>query len=124
MKDIDQIRRDNMQRLVDESVSKQAVADRIGMTLAQFINLLTGAPDSKTGKPRGMRKETAWRIEAATGKPQGWLDIDRTSDGNDRILSIYQQLDGPYKLMAEQQLMAVLAYQGAANQQEQKQDQS
>jgi hypothetical protein len=96
MKDIDQIRRENMQRIVDESASKQAAADRVGMTLAQFLNLLTGAPDSRTGKPRG------------------WLDLDRSSDSAERVLSIFQQLDGPYKLMAEQQLMAVLAYQNAA----------
>lgn len=114
MKDIDQIRRENMQRIVDESASKQAAADRVGMTLAQFLNLLTGAPDSRTGKPRGMRKETAWRIEEACGKPRGWLDLDRSSDSAERVLSIYQQLDGPYRLMAEQQLMAVLAYQNAA----------
>lgn len=44
------------------------------MSAAQFANLRDGAKDSKTGKPRGMRKETARRIEEAAKKPEGWLD--------------------------------------------------
>lgn len=47
---------------------------RAGMSTTQFINLRDGAKDSKTGKPRGMRKATAWRIEDAAGVERGWLD--------------------------------------------------
>lgn len=54
-------------------------ANRVGMSPAQFANLKTGAKDSKTGKPRGMRKSTARRIEEAAGKPTGWLDIDHAT---------------------------------------------
>jgi len=74
MKDIDEIRRDNL-RLIEQERGGPAEAARIvNMSAAQFANLRDGAKDSKTGKPRGMRKETARRIEEAAEKPEGWLD--------------------------------------------------
>ena len=45
------------------------------MSHSQWANLRAGAPDSKTGKARGMRKETARKIEAAFGRAEGWLDV-------------------------------------------------
>ena len=76
MKDIDDIRRENL-CLIEETVGGlTAAAMLVGMSPSQFANLRDGAKDSKTGKPRGMRKDTARRIEAAAGHPQGWLDID------------------------------------------------
>jgi len=74
MKDIDELRRENIRKIEGELGSAAITAKAIGMSLAQYLNLRDGAKDSKTGKPRGMRKETARKIEEATGKPQGWLD--------------------------------------------------
>ncbi|KVM76628.1 hypothetical protein WJ61_09830 [Burkholderia ubonensis] len=76
MKDIDEIRRDNLKLLEKECGSATAAANKLNMSPAQFTNLREGAKDSQTGKRRGMRKDTARRIEQAAGKPQGWLDID------------------------------------------------
>ena len=76
MKDIDDIRRSNLHVLEQEAGGPSEIAKIIGMSPAQFINLRDGAKDSKTGKPRGMRKDTARRIEDAAGKPPGWLDIE------------------------------------------------
>jgi len=77
MKDIDEIRRENL-RLIEQERGGLAEAARIvNMSAAQFANLRDGAKDSKTGKPRGMRKETARRIEEAAGKPEGWLDQEQ-----------------------------------------------
>lgn len=82
MKDIDEIRRANLRLLEKESGGLASVAKVIEMSPAQFANLRDGAKDSKTGVPRGMRKATARRIEAAFQKPQGWLDIDHdTAEG-------------------------------------------
>lgn len=39
--------------------------EAVGMSYAQYINLRDGAKDARSGKPRGMRKETAWRFENA-----------------------------------------------------------
>lgn len=74
MKDIDDIRRENLLALENESGGASAVARLLAMSPSQFMNLRDGAKDSKSGKPRGMRKETARRIELAAGKPTGWLD--------------------------------------------------
>lgn len=79
MKDIDDIRRDNL-RLIEEAAGGPAAAAKlVGMSPSQFANLRDGAKDSKTGRRRGMHKSTARRIEEAAGKPQGWLDKDHGS---------------------------------------------
>lgn len=76
MKDIDEIRRENM-RLIEREVGGTTEAAALcGMSPSQFANLRDGAKDSKTGKPRGMRKETARRIEECAKKPSGWMDTD------------------------------------------------
>lgn len=78
MKDIDEIRRDNLRLLDAEHGGATGAARVLGMSPAQFTNLRDGAKDSKTGKRRGMRKDTARRIEAAFGKPYNWLDVDHS----------------------------------------------
>lgn len=74
MVDIDEARRRAMAALEKEAGGPVAAAKKAGMTYAQWANLRSGAQDSKTGKPRGMRKETARKIEAAFGRDDGWLD--------------------------------------------------
>lgn len=74
MYDIDEIRRRAMGLLEKEAGGPVAAAKRAGMKYAQWANLRSGALDSKSGKPRGMRKETARKIEVAFGKQDGWLD--------------------------------------------------
>jgi hypothetical protein len=80
MKDIDEIRRSNLRLLEGETGSATAAANLLSMSLAQFLNLREGAKDSRTGRRRGMRKETARKIDERAGKPQGWLDIDHEAD--------------------------------------------
>lgn len=75
MHDIDEIRRKAMGILEKEAGGPVAAAKQAGMSHSQWANLRAGAPDSKTGKQRGMRKETARKIEAVFGRPEGWLDI-------------------------------------------------
>jgi hypothetical protein len=77
--DIDDIRRANIRTLEKEAGSPTAAAGRVDMSYSQYLNYRNGAKEAKTGKLRGMRKETAWRFEDAFGKPRGWLDIDRSS---------------------------------------------
>jgi hypothetical protein len=78
--DIDDIRRFNICALEKEAGTPKLAADRAGMSYAQYLNYRNGAKEAKTGKVRGMRKETAWRFEDAFMKPRGWLDKDRTSN--------------------------------------------
>lgn len=73
--DIDEARRKAMKFLEDEIGGATAAAEKVGMTYTQWVNLRSGAADSKTGKPRGMRKATARKIEKAFGRDESWLDI-------------------------------------------------
>lgn len=77
--DVDEIRRINIRALEAESGSPTAAAARVGMSYAQYLNTRDGAREAKTGKRRGMRKETAWRFEDAYQKPRGWLDHDHSA---------------------------------------------
>lgn len=77
--DIDDIRRENIRTLESTMGAPKDVADRVGMTYVQYVNLRDGAKDTRSGKRRGMRKETAWRFEDAFGKPRGWLDTDHSA---------------------------------------------
>ena len=74
MADIDEVRRKAMAVLEKEAGGPVAAAKKVGMSYSQWKNLRVGSSDSKTGKPRGMRKETARKIEAAFDRPDGWLD--------------------------------------------------
>lgn len=74
MADIDEARRKAMTLLEREAGGPVAAAKRVGMGYAQWVNLRSGAADSRTGKPRGMRKQTARKIEAAFDRDEGWLD--------------------------------------------------
>lgn len=80
MKDIDEIRRRNIRTLEASVGSAAEYAKRLKMSDSQYANLRDGAKDSKTGKPRGMRKETANRFCKVAGKPIGWLDQDHSSE--------------------------------------------
>jgi SOS-response transcriptional repressor LexA len=71
--DIDEIRRLNIKEL--ERSLGPSLYKKAGMSPTQFYNLRDGAADSKTGRMRGMRKETAWRIENAAGVERGYLDV-------------------------------------------------
>ncbi|WP_082728970.1 hypothetical protein [Burkholderia sp. LA-2-3-30-S1-D2] len=78
MKEIDEIRRDNLRIIEAERGGPAAAAAALGMSHSQFTNLRDGAKDSKTGRPRGMRTATARKIEELAGKPVGWLDTDHS----------------------------------------------
>lgn len=71
---IDDIRRANIRLLEASAGAPKLAADKVGMTYSQYVNLRDGAKDSRSKKPRAMRKETARRFEIAFDMPAGWLD--------------------------------------------------
>jgi len=62
------------------------------MSYTQCLNYRNGVPDSKTGKIRGMRKETAWRFEDACGKPRGWLDQPHDAPDPNTVSGLLAQI--------------------------------
>lgn len=80
--DIDDIRRANLRILERSAGSPKSIAEKVGMTYVQYVNTRDGAKEAKTQKPRGMRKETAWRFEDAFKMPRGWLDTPHGETDN------------------------------------------
>lgn len=83
--DIDQVRRSNICALEAAAGSPKIAADKVGMSYAQYVNLRDGAKDARSGKPRAMRKQTAWRFEDAFGMPRGWLDTAHPALDADKV---------------------------------------
>ena len=78
MRVIEEVRRLRLIELAQEHGSYVALNKLLGLlvrdsTLSQYR---TTAPNSRTGKPRGMGSALARRLEAAAGKPVGWMDTD------------------------------------------------
>ena len=76
----DEIRRDNLKILVSETGGVARLADRLGISSSQVSQWKNASPDSKTGKPRAMQDDSARKLEAACGKPRGWMDQQHSSD--------------------------------------------
>lgn len=81
--DIDDIRRNNIRTLEKTVESATAAAEKVQMSYSQYLNYRNGAKEAKTGKLRGMRKETAQRFEAAFGMRPGWLDENHAGRGTE-----------------------------------------
>lgn len=80
MHEIGDIRLANLELVISEmgSLERLAVAaDTSSVYLSQVRNR---AQDSKTGRPRQMGTAMARRIEAAAGKPPGWMDVHHTME--------------------------------------------
>lgn len=112
MQNVDEIRRARLRQAAEELGSVQALADAAGKSPSQISQLITGAKDSKTGKPRGMRSSTAREIEAAIGKPSGWLEM--TDD--DLYMARVKRLPPGKRALLDERLNALLEAEGLAGQ--------
>jgi hypothetical protein len=79
MKLIDDLLRDNLATLRTELGGLKQLAEKLERDDSQVSQWLNGLKNSGTGKPRGMRSDTARYIESKCGKTEGWLDIDHVS---------------------------------------------
>lgn len=76
MPTIDQIRRSNLLVLIQEHGTSAALAKVIGKSDAQISQWKTAAPNSRTGRARGIADDTCRLIEQKTNKPMGWMDVE------------------------------------------------
>lgn len=74
MSTVDEIRRQKLAELAEQFGGVRRLADKIGRSESQVSQWINAAKDSKTGRPRGMRNDSARFIEQACNKPSGWLD--------------------------------------------------
>lgn len=78
MKTVEEVRRERLSILKNEAGSLVALNDKLGLntrdsTLSQILN---GAKNSRTGKPKEMGSKLARDLERAMGKDVGWMDTD------------------------------------------------
>lgn len=76
--DVAQIRRANLQRLIDEAGSLQQLADQAGTSYDNLWQIVSGTL-LPSGKPRGVGNVLARRLEEGCGKPVGWMDWDNSA---------------------------------------------
>lgn len=105
MKTIEETYREKLALLIEEFGSAAALGNVIDKSPSQISQWLNGSPDSKTGKSRSMKPDTAREIEKATGKPYAWFDqpvytltIGENNNGNQNVgsgnqinYSLYQE---------------------------------
>lgn len=91
MKFIDQIRRENLIQLAQTYGGVAALAQVLERSESQVSQWKRGSEHSVTGKPRGMKSETARWIEKVTNKPPGWLDVDHSEAFNDHSQHVVQE---------------------------------
>jgi hypothetical protein len=74
MKTVGEIRLENLEALVREFGTLDAVATRAESTSVYLSQLRNGTIDQKTGRGRQMGNAIARRLEKACNKPSGWMD--------------------------------------------------
>jgi hypothetical protein len=80
MKPIGETRRINLELLITQTKTLDALALLAGTSPIYLSQLRHRAVDSKTGKPREMGTAMARRLEVACGKEVGWLDQERSQE--------------------------------------------
>lgn len=104
MKLIDDLRRENLSILRREFGGLKQLSEKLDREDSQVSQWILGSKNSGTGKPRGMRSDTARFIELKCGKTEGWLDQDHSTEaGSDGTA----QAQNPTKTPTESE--AVLA---------------
>jgi hypothetical protein len=71
---IGQTRLDNLETLIQQFGTADALAEMAGTSPVYISMLRNRTLDAKTGRPREMGTAMARRMEAAAGKPSGWMD--------------------------------------------------
>lgn len=79
-----EIRRLNLQILVDQHKTIAALADHTGIAAAYLSQILNKSPSSNN-TPRGMGNATSRKIEEKCGKPNGWMDSLHDETGGEYI---------------------------------------
>ena len=106
MQTIGEIRLANLEVLVQEHGTLEAVAALAGSSSVYLSQIRNGAPDQATGRRRQMGSAMARRIEAGCNKPEGWMDaphwpaIERETDS--AALSIRSVVEHLAKLAVAQ----------------------
>ena len=92
MRKVNQIRLHNLEILITEAGSAAKLA-RAAKTNSSYLSQVRNQLPTKKGTPRAIGDDLAEKLEKATKKPQGWMDMphtDRASPDEEN-----NALDGP-----------------------------
>lgn len=78
MKTVSDIRRANLEALIQEYGTLEAVAAKGSTSSVYLSQIRNSAKDAKTGRPRQMGDKMARALERGCGKPPGWMDADHS----------------------------------------------
>lgn len=82
---VEDIRLQNLARLIASHGGQRQLADAIGKSPAQISQWMNKAPDAKTGKPRALGSRAARSIEEVLGLGEGWLDTVHGQPGDGEL---------------------------------------
>lgn len=117
MKAASDIRLENLEMLVNETGTADALAERSGLSPVYLSQIRSRAIDRKTGKPRNLGSQAARKLETGTGKPEGWMDqqhggLAQTAANDWPFAAItperYQQLPDRLKGVIEGRALALI----------------
>lgn len=96
MKTIEETYRERLQMLITKHGSQTDLGKLIDKSPAQISQWINGSPDSKTGKPRSLKSDTAREIEKALDLPRAWFDqpvtVDLPASNRDEVPNGYIRL--------------------------------
>lgn len=84
MKSIEEIRTENLNRLIEQCGSVKNFAEKIERSTTQVSQWKKNHPDSRTGKPRVPNSGSCRMIETKFNLPTGWMDIDQNQEVEDQ----------------------------------------
>ncbi|WP_071058689.1 XRE family transcriptional regulator [Pelistega sp. MC2] len=80
MKQINDIRLNNLRALINEAGTQEKLATAAGISPIYLNQIIKQRIDNATGKSRNIGNSTARKLESAMNKPFGWLDQDHSYD--------------------------------------------
>ncbi|WP_169295682.1 S24 family peptidase [Advenella sp. EE-W14] len=78
MKLNNQIRLENLHRLINEAGTQEHLSDVSGVSRIYLNQIKQQRPDPTTGKTRNIGDSLARKLEKGMGKPVGWMDQDHS----------------------------------------------
>lgn len=79
MKPVEDIRRDNLNLLIQEAGNASRLALITGVPAPYISQVSRGVARTGGGKPRVMGPDIARKLEQKMGKPTGWMDADHSA---------------------------------------------
>jgi hypothetical protein len=80
MKLVEEIRIENLELLVAEAGTADALAERAKLSPVYISQIRTRAIDMKTGRPRNLGTTAARKLEIGMQKSRGWMDVSHHND--------------------------------------------